>query len=526
LEADRRTIYRFDRFTLDLERGVLLDVDSAELPLRPKSFALLHHFVANAGRLVDRDELMQAVWPGVFVTDDSIAQCIKEVRRVFGGDAQRLLRTVQRRGYRFTAAVSDTSPAQTDTPPDPAVLDDLEPLTPATPSDPPMIAVLPFQNMSGDPEQEYFADGMVEEIITALSRIRWLFVVARNSTFIYKGHAVDIKQVGRELGVRYVLEGSVRRGGELVRVTAQLIDASNGAHLWAEHFDGPLDDVFELQDKIASSVAGVIEPTLQAAETERAVHRPTQDLAAYDLYLRGYAIALSSASRFREALGFMEQAIARDPRYGPALSFASICHFRLVFDGHSDNPRSDAREAVDLARRSLEVSGDDPAVMAHAANVLMYFGEDSDTMIALVDRALTLSPSFARGWYISGTMRVWVGQTETGIAHVEKSLRLSPRIRIGWVVSVIGIAHFLSGRFDEAVPKFLLSIQEDPSYTDPYRFLAACYALMGRLDDAREVVIQLRALTSLIIPTVEHLRVAEQRDLFLSGLRLATGDAA
>jgi TolB-like protein len=523
LEADRKTIYRFDRFTLDLERGVLLGAGGAELPLRPKSFALLHHFVANAGRLVVRDDLMQAVWPDVYVTDDSIAQCIKEVRRVLGGDAQRLLRTVQRRGYRFTAEVSDTSPAETEAPPRTAILDGPEAPPPATPSDPPMIAVLPFQNMSGDPEQEYFADGMVEEIITALSRIRWLFVVARNSTFIYKGHAVDIKQVGRELGVRYVLEGSVRRGGELVRVTAQLIDASNGTHLWAEHFDGSLGDVFELQDKIATNVAGVIEPTLQAAEAERAVHRPTQDLAAYDLYLRGYAIALSSASRFREALGFMEQAIARDPRYGPALSFASICHFRLVFDGSSDNPEADARAAVEFARRSLEVSGDDPAVMAHAANVLMYFGEDSDTMIALVDRALALSPSFARGWYISGSMRIWVGQTESGIAHVEKSLRLSPRVRIGWVISVIGIAHFLSRRFEEALPKFLLAIQEDPSYPDPYRFLAACYALMGRHDDAREVVTRLRALTSLIIPTVEHLRVPEQRELFLTGLRLAVG---
>src|ERR1700726_4828076 len=195
--------------------------------------------------------------------------------------------------------------------------------------DKPSIAVLPFENMSGDPEQEYFADGMVEEIITALSRIRWLFVIARNSSFTYKGQAVDVKQVGRELGVRYVLEGSVRKGGSRVRITAQLIDASDGTHLWADRFDGSLEDVFEFQDKVASSVAGVIEPTLQAAETARSAGRPTADLTAYDLYLRAYALLWSSARQIPEALHLMEQAIERDPHYGPALAWAGQCCYRL-----------------------------------------------------------------------------------------------------------------------------------------------------------------------------------------------------
>ena len=516
-------IYLFDHFTLDVTRGGLLADDGSELALRPKSFVLLLHFVRNAGRLVDRDEIMHTVWPDVFVTDDSIAQCIVDIRRALGGDGQRILRTVQRRGYRFDVVVSVQNagaPAVT-----PVLSPVPEPVSPSTvlPPDPPMIAVLPFQNMSGDPEQEYFADGMVEEIITALSHIRWLSVVARNSTFTYKGQAVDIKQVGRELGVRYVLEGSVRHSNHVVRVTAQLIDASNGAHLWAEHFDGKLEDVFELQDSIASSVAGVIEPVVQTVETRRSAHT-THDLTAYDLYLRGYAIALSSASRFREALGLMEQAIARDPGYGPAISFASICYFRLVFDGRSEDPKHDGLAAVDLARRSLRVSGDDPATMAHAANVLMYFGEDSDTMIALVDRALALSPSFARGWYISGSMRIWAGQTTAGIEHINRALRLSPRFRIGWAISVIGIAHFLSGCFEDALPKFLLGIQEDPSYPDPHRFLASCYAHMGRLEDARDVVRRLRGLTSIVVPSADHLRVPEQRERFLSGLRVAVGE--
>jgi adenylate cyclase len=176
---------------------------------------------------------------------------------------------------------------------------------------------LPFQNMSGDPEQEYFVDGMVEEIITALSRVRWFFVLARNSSFTYKGRSVDVKEVGRELGVRYVLEGSVRKAGQRVRINAQLIDAAHGTHLWADRFDGSLDDIFDLQDKVASSVAGVIEPAMQSAETARSASRLTNDLTAYDLYLRGNAMALSSARQVPEALRLMEQAIARDPRYGP-----------------------------------------------------------------------------------------------------------------------------------------------------------------------------------------------------------------
>src|SRR5207253_7658806 len=222
--------------------------------------------------------------------------------------------------------------------------------------DKPSIAVLPFQNMSGDPGQEYFVDGMVEEVITALSRIRWLFVIARNSSFTYKNRSVDVKQVGRELGVRYVLEGSVRKGGNRVRITGQLIDAVTGTHLWADRFDGLIEDVFELQDRVASSVAGVIEPALQAAETARAANRPTNDLTAYDLYLRAYAMLLSSTRQRAEALRLTEQAIARDPRYGPALAWAAICYAWELFENRSEDREADRLKGVDFARRALEVA--------------------------------------------------------------------------------------------------------------------------------------------------------------------------
>jgi adenylate cyclase len=392
--------------------------------------------------------------------------------------------------------------------------------------DKPSIAVLPFQNISGDPEQEYFADGMVEEIITALSRIRWLFVIARNSTFTYKGRAVDVKEVGRELGVRYVLEGSVRKGGNRVRITGQLIDALTGTHLWADRFDGLIEDVFELQDQVALSVAGVIEPALRAAETARSVARPTTNLSAYDLYLRAaaafYPIAKDGVI---EALGLLEQAIAIDPRYGPALSWAALCHMRLVYDGWTEEPETTRRKAVDPARQALQVGENDPGILANAAMVLAHFGEDIGAMIGLVDRALVLTPSFARGWHLSGAIRNLAGQHDLAIEHVETALRLSPRERMGLPLLALGHAYFFKRRFDESASQLLSSIQDHPGLPASYRLLAACYAHMGRLDDARAIVARLRKITPQVVPTNLPLRNPEDRELLLSGLRLAMGEA-
>jgi adenylate cyclase len=310
-----------------------------------------------------------------------------------------------------------------------------------------------------------------------------------------------------------------------VRITGQLIDAATGTHLWADRFDGSLEDIFELQDKVASSVAGVIEPALQAAETARSTGRPTDDLTAYDLYLRAYAMVLSSARQIPEALGLMERAIASDPHYGPALAWAAFCCYRLLLDGRSEDPAADRVKGTNFARRALEIAGDDPGILANAAQVLAYFGEDIGAMMALVDRALALNPNFARGWHSSGFLRLMAGQLDIAIEHVDAALRLSPRARIGTALITIGGAHFLSRRFDEAVPKLLLAIQEDPSNPTPYRVLAACYAHMGRLDDARETVARLRAITPVVIPDASYLRNAEHRELWLSGLRLAIGEA-
>jgi adenylate cyclase len=392
--------------------------------------------------------------------------------------------------------------------------------------DKPSIAVLPFANMSGDPEQEYFADGMVEEIITALSRIRWLFVIARNSSFTYKGQALDVKQVGRELGVRYVLEGSVRRAGGRVRITAQLIEAEGGAHLWADRFDGPLEEVFELQDNVALSVAGVIESAVQAAEIRRSAERPTSDLTAYDLYLRALPDCLSwDDGRVRAALARLEEAIERDPQFGPALGFAAVCNHALGRYGGGKGTEAHRRAALDLAHRALQASPGDAGVIANAALMLGSLGEDIKPAIALVDRALELNPSFARGWGISAWLRMWAGQPDVAVEHWQTSIRLSPRDRNLTEPVLFGLAHFFRRRFDDAITFFLTALANMPRNPEVHRDLAACYALTGRLEEARQILDRLRTITPVIFPHIVSFRDPEHRELFLSGLRLAMGEA-
>jgi len=389
--------------------------------------------------------------------------------------------------------------------------------------DKPSIAVLPFTNMSGDPEQEYFADGMVEEIITAMSRIRWLFVIARNSSFTYKGRAVDVKRVGSELGVLYVLEGSVRKAGNRIRITAQLLDAATGAHLWAENFDGTLGDVFELQDNVASSVAGVIEPTLQAAEQRRSAQRPTDDLTAYDLYLQAHAHTQSwERDGTMRALALLGQALTRDPRYGLALGLAATCHLMLGLNGWSEDQKRIRKDGVDLARRALQAAGDEATVLGHVSYVLGYFEPDIDPAISLIDRALELNPSFALGWVRSGWLRLWAGHTDLAIEHFDKSLRLNP-LRKTPATFGIAVGHFFARRLERAAAMLLFSLQESPNWPPCLRFLASCYAHLGRLGDAQLIVEKLRHVTPMLVPSAEHWRIRQDRDFYLDGLRLAVG---
>ncbi|MBV8193671.1 MAG: winged helix-turn-helix domain-containing protein [Alphaproteobacteria bacterium] len=503
-----REEFVFGRWRL-LPASRRLLADGAPIALGGRAFDVLVALVEAAGRLVTKDDLMRRVWLGTVVDENNIQVQISALRKALGADGQRLIATIPGRGYRFAGQLSGHAT------PSPALA--------ARPSGP-SIAVLPFQNMSGDPQQEYFVDGMVEEITTALSRIGWLFVASRNSSFAYKGPAIDVKRVGRELGVRYVLEGSIRKAGDRLRITVQLIDATNGAHLWADRFDGTPEDAFDLQDKVASKVAAVIEPTLQAAETAHSANRPASDQTAYDLFLRANALALSSARHVPEAARLLQQAVALDPDYGLTLAWAATACQRLIYDSHSEDPAADARRGTAYARRALEVAHGDPVTITNAALALAAFGEDIGAMMALVDRVLALNPDFARGWYMSSVLRNWSGQSDVAIAHAETALRLSPHTRVGMALLVIGSAHFFRRRFDEAEAKLRLAIREDTSFPEPYRFLAACYAHMGRIDDAKEVVGRLQRISNVVIPDVAILRNPAHRELYLSGLRMAAGE--
>ena len=454
----------FEGYRLDRRTHTLFRRDDAgafaPIPIGSRALDVLDLLIERAGDLVSRDEFMAAVWPATAVEDTNLNMQIAALRRILdkGRANGSCIQTISGRGYRFTTPVT-------------LVAADAAACRPSGPPqlpDKPSLAVMPFQNMSGDPEQEYFADGMVEEIITALSRIRWLFVIARNSSFTYKGQAVDVKQVGRELGVRYVLEGAIRKARSRVRISAQLIDATTGAHLWADRFDGLLD-VFELQDKVAVSVAGVIEPTLETAETRRLADRPTNDLAALDFYLRALPDldAFTKASLLR-ALDLLQQAIQRDPNYGPALALAAHCHLALEVNGWTEDPEAAGQASVDLARRALRSGADDPNVLALAAFVLGYWGEDIDVSLGLIDRCLTLNPSCARGWHWSAVLRTFAGQPDLAVEHFDTYLRLSPRERMATHLTGIGEAYFFSRRFDEAAANLLASLDLAPSFPVTY----------------------------------------------------------
>jgi len=311
-----------------------------------------------------------------------------------------------------------------------------------------------------------------------------------------------------------------------VRITAQLIEAETGAHLWADRFDGSLEDVFELQEQVAISAAGVIEPALQAAESARSASRPTSDLSAYDAYLRAYAMFFGSHQRqIREILALLEEAITRDPQYGPALGFAAQCCMHLATDASAPDRDATRQKGIDFGHRALEVARNDPVVLADAAYALACFGENIDAMIVLIDRALAFNPSYARGWHNSGFLRLWAGQTDLAIEHAGRALRLSPRAQARGSSWLTGAALFFGRRFEEAAPRLCTAIEETPVFPTPYRFLAACYAHMGLLDEARATIARLRAITPVVMVNYPlPFRDPQHRELYFSGLRLAMGE--
>ena len=373
--------------------------------------------------------------------------------------------------------------------------------------DKPSIAVLPFQNLSGDSEQEYFADGIVEEVITALSRMRWLFVIARNSSFTYKGRAVDVKQVGRELGVRYVLEGSVRKASNRVRITGQLVDAATGAHLWADRFDGALEDIFDLQDQVATSVVGAIAPKLEKAEIERAKHKPTESLDAYDHYLRGMASYYRwTREGYSEALRLFYKAIELDAEFASAYGMAAFCYGMVKARGWMADPLKDIAETTRLAWRAVGLGKDDAVALGAAGFALAFVVHDLDAGTGFIDRALVLDPNMAAVWSRSGWARIWLGEPDVAIEHLARAMRLSPLDPLMPNMRATGAyAHFFAGRYDEASLWAEMTLRERPDSLNALHMAVASNAIAGRLAQAHKALARLRQLDPV-------LRVSNLRD--------------
>ncbi len=522
----------FEDYELDVERRELTR-GSEPISLGPQVFDLLVFLVKNRDRVVSKDNLIETVWSGRIISESTLTSHINAVRKAIGdsGEQQRLVRTVSRKGFRFVGKVIEEPLLGGASPPLGTVGNKIEqtamPVPPLTLPEKPSIAVLAFQNMSADPEQEYFADGMVEDIITALSRMRWLFVIARNSSFTYKGQHVDVKQIGRELGVRYVLEGSVRKAANRVRITGQLIDASTGAHLWADRFDGTLENIFDLQDQITTSVVGAIAPTLEHVEIERAKRKPTESLDAYDYFLRGMAnVHQWARAANEEALRLFSKAIELDPDFASAYGMAAWCYVWRKINGWMIDSAQEIAEGARLAKRAVELGKDDAVALSRGGHALAWLVRDLDAAAACLDRALVLNPNLAVAWHLSGWIRAYRGELDLAIEHHMRGIRLSPLDPALFNMhGGVAFAHFLAGRYDEATTWAQKALQDGPNYPTTNRILAASYALAGRLSEAQQAMARLRQLDPALkvsnLSDVIPVRHAQDLTKFAEGLRKA-----
>ena len=410
--------YAFDTDRRELHRGA--DVVS----VTPQVFDLLDYLIRNRERVVSKDDLINAIWNGRIVSDAALTTRLNAARTAIGdsGEEQRLIKTLPRKGFRFVGPVREAQEPAGAT----AADNPVEPPKPALAlPDKPSIAVLPFTNLSCDPDQDYFADGMVDEITTALSRFKSLFVIARNSSFTYKGKAVDIKQVGRELGVRYVLEGSVRKAAGKVRIIGQLIDAMTGAHLWADRFEGDLSDVFALQDRMTENVVSAIQPKLLQTEIDLAARRPN-NLSAYDLCLRAQHLQSWTRGGSAESLRLASRALEIDPRCGFAATLAGECHLRNVRQGWAADPKSEIAEGFRLLRLALSIDGNATLALSMLGRATASFSGDFDTAREMVDRAVALNPNSFRAWEQRGWTYLIAGQPEEAIRSFERAHSTKP----------------------------------------------------------------------------------------------------
>jgi TolB-like protein/tetratricopeptide (TPR) repeat protein len=481
-------IHAFGPYRLDVEGEILFRGDNP-LPLGRRAVALLRVLVERNGRPVSKDDLIEAAWPGLAVEDSNLTVQIAALRRVFGDEAagEGWIETLPRRGYRFigpqqpNAAAGGVSASHAEPPSQPAS------------ASRPSIAVLPFTNMSGEPEQEYFADGMVDEVITGLSRIKWLSVISRNSTFIYKSKPVAVKEVAEKFGVRYVLEGGVRKAGNRVRVIAQLIDAETGAHLWAEQYDHVLDDIFAVQDEITMCVVGAIEPSIRKVELDRVKRQRPNSFSAYDLLLQSQQhVFAGMPSEAAKAIQLLEAALKLEPDYSTAHAYMSWCmHSRF---GRGGLREEDRLAAIHHARAAVRLGNDDATALAIAALVLAYDGHDIPMALKVFDRALELSNCniFVLCWHAA--ILAWIGNSELAIKRANLALRLGPYDSLNWRANhALSIAYFHSRRYDEAADAARNVVDANPVYSMPRAILSAALMRLGRTDEAKamaETVLQ------------------------------------
>ncbi|MES5485617.1 winged helix-turn-helix domain-containing tetratricopeptide repeat protein [Bradyrhizobium sp. INPA03-11B] len=513
--------YFFEDYSLDTERRELRRGFEV-VPTTRQVFALLDYFIRNSDRVVSKDDLVDAIWDGRAVSDAAVTTRLNAARHAIGdsGQAQRLIRTLPRQGFRFVGVVQRAqdapagSPATAldgknasplvgpEWPPHREIRSELDAPSGA-PGCLPSVAVLPFANLSGDKEQDYFSDGITEDIITELSRFSELFVIARNSSFTYKGKAVDIRQIGRELGVRYLLEGSIRRDGAQVRITAQLIDALTGAHRWAERYDRELEDIFAVQEEVARTIVAVLADHVYVAELEHAKRKPTENLGAYDLYLRGMAETYRWTKEGNEAaLRLFYRAIELDPEFptpygAAAMRFAVRKGFSWIVD--RDQEIAEVRR---LARCVMQLGKNDAIAFVHIGHALGYVAKDLDDGVAMIDRALALNPNLGAAWAHSGWPRLWLGDAELAIEHFARAMRLSP-VDPGkfWPQEGTAHAHFFAGRYDEAFAWAAMALRSRPDSHAALRIGAASSVLAGRCDEARRLAARLHEIDPALRPS-------------------------
>jgi TolB-like protein len=469
--------YYFGDCVLDTDRRELRRKSSL-VAVEPQVFDLLVHLMRHRERVVSKDDLLAAIWQGRIVSESALANRINAARAAIGdnGNEQRLIKTFPRRGLRFVGVVRE----------DNCVTEVRGPDLPSSTSEKPSIAVLPFLNLGGDTDKDYLVDGIVEDIITALSRNRGFFVIARNSSFTYRGGSVDLKQVARELGVRYVLEGSLRVSGDRMRVTGQLIECVSGRHLWADRFDYTSGDPFELQDRLVERVVGAIAPQLEKAEIDRAKRELTSNPAAYDLYLRG----LASWNRWSrddnaKALVFFYAAIEKDPEFATPYGLAASCYQFAKANGWQSD--FDGEEISRLTEHAVELGSDDAVALCWGGHVRAFFFKEVKRALLLIDRALELDVNLATAWQRSGWVRGYAGDHEEAIRSLERAMRLNPLDpRVFLTQSAMAFAHFIAGRDQEASDWAAMAARVKPNWMPALRVSIAANAMLGRTAEASD----------------------------------------